>query len=265
MSLAEVKYVRQLLEEVLDKLGVQSDFVGFDTLSKKLNLYKITKGKLISPKYLRENLWYEIRKSEASGITHRKFKADYLDRIAKILGKDDFRHFVRSCRDPLPEGMERLMGNWWSLVRANSGDWILKAPIRIYTNAEDGKPMMDMRGGQQLFTGPLALREGILFCELHSGKTKSFYLVMKVGVNEKVQVLQGIFAGISSAGDPIGGREVFIKEENLQDFEAMNWQKLALTDKSLQPEVKTYFGQYEGNCLKIKNASRFSLDDLALG
>jgi hypothetical protein len=96
------------------------------------------------------------------------------------------------------------------------------------------------------------LRSGCLFCELDSGKDKKLYIVIRGNTNEQVKVLQGTFAGMSSTSDPIGGRELFIREHEL-DFAEMKWNKLPVDNNKLDHSINKYFSQAEGNCLKIDN------------
>ncbi|HCS21244.1 MAG TPA: hypothetical protein DIW47_11905 [Bacteroidetes bacterium] len=96
---------------------------------------------------------------------------------------------------------------------------------------------------------------------LDSGNGKKLSLVFKLGNTTELELLQGVFCGISSAGDPISGREILVKELE-QDYEKMKWAQLSLKDENTDPRILNYFAEYAPNCIKIKNVSSFQLSDL---
>lgn len=91
-----------------------------------------------------------------------------------------------------------------------------------------------------------------MFCHLDSDRNKKMLIILKGNVNKHSQVLQGVFSGISSTGDPIAGRELFIREHVLP-LKDMKWQALALDDVSLDPRIRKYFENPKDNCIKIDN------------
>ena len=74
-------------------------------------------------------------------------------------------------------------------------------------------------------------------------------------------MLQGVFCGISSAGDPISGREILLREDHL-DYEEMQWEQVRLDNPQTAPCIREYFKSSHQNCIKIRGVSTFTLDDL---
>lgn len=255
----EPKHVELLIKALAEQVGASLVFKGFLRMSDEIpaGVKKSDKqGLLITQRYL-----YDTFKRAQKRSVNTRFSESHLDLIAVAIGKRNFRDFVLEVERPIDPVIKGCIGKWWSIVRANSGAYLLKAPVRIFLNEGETDILIELQGGQRSFSGKVTLRAGNIFCELDTGRDKKLYIVMKVGTSESPLLLQGTFAGISSAGDPIAGRELFVREEKLS-FEEMKWEKLPVGANNLDARINQYFGTYEGNCLKIGQVSTFSQSDL---
>jgi hypothetical protein len=183
-----------------------------------------------------------------------------LEPIAVFLGYDSFFAFETWLSNPSDKELSKYEGQWWSYVRANEGNYIFRAPISIYPDPEKGM-YLKLKGEQNVFIGKVEMLAGCLFCELRAGNNKKLYIVMKGSTNEKFSVLQGTFSGISSASRPIGGKEVFIREDKLK-FEDMKWEKTEIDKNGYDPRINRYFWDPKESCIKIEKMSAFDISDL---
>ncbi len=206
----------------------------------------------ISQKYL-DDVYRDVRKALDNNKLRIGTRRPKLDLIAKELGFKNFQFFENEILKPVDPILRNCIGNWWSIVRANVGKDLFKAPVRIYEDSQQGI-CIKLKGQENRFRGKIELRAGCLFCELDSSRDKKIYIVIKSSVSEGSRILQGTFAGISSTGDPIGGRELFLREKD-QSFEDMKWEKLPVNSKTLDKRISAYFENAEGNCIKIDNRS----------
>lgn len=246
--------VLNLITALSEKLEESTDRAGFEKMSRELDEEKVS-GRYLADvhKQVQEAL---DKKKMTIGI--RRYK---LDHIALFLGFRNFQRFENEYARPPDPVLTACIGNWWSMVRANSGAYILKAPVSIYRSDDGRQVNMKLRGRQHLFTGTIVFRAGCLFCTLDSEQAKKLFIVFKAGTVKNTLLMQGVFTGISSAGDPIAGRELLVREGKLS-FEEMSWQKLTTDDAQTDTRICSYFKEYEGNCIKISGASSFDLTDL---
>ncbi len=251
------EFVKQLIEELADKTNESLDNRGFEVMSDYIEDKVKTD---ISKRYLSE-AYLSVCQNIKKGVKEVRVYNHKMDSISKAIGYKSFKAFIQARFKPLDPSLIGCLGQWWSIVRANNGAYLLKAPVRIFMNDSKTEILIELQGGQRSFKGKVILRAGNIFCELDTGKDKKLYIVMKVGTSEKPLLLQGTFAGISSAGDPIAGRELFVRENNVA-FEKMKWEKLPVGKNTLDERINKYFATYEGNCLKIGWVSTFSKSDL---
>jgi hypothetical protein len=262
--------IKQLIERITDHVDKSYNHQGFGVASRYIEDHiqpkDVGNGKTqkeeVSQKYLYET-YNAVEKAIQEKKEDLRTSRAKMDAIAEALGYKNFSEFEKTILSPLDPLLDHYEGNWWSIVRANGSNHILKAPIKIYKDKVENKMKIDMKGGARSFTGYVQLRAGNLFCELDSNDNKILYLIMKIGSNKYTRLLQGIFAGISSAEDPIAGRELFWKEEQLS-FDDMQWEKLPVNTPKLDKRITNYFAKSEGNCLKGGQASVHDMVDLEL-
>jgi hypothetical protein len=104
-----------------------------------------------------------------------------------------------------------------------------------------------------------------VYCLLESKQDKNLHLVFNVGHSKRPNVLQGVFSGMSTAGDPIAGREVLVRRKE-KIFELKNSrQSISEMLKSKSEEEKIigkYFKEVNQNILKGGKSSTYELTDL---
>lgn len=253
-------HIKGLLKELSEHTGQTFDGVGFMVMSEALQEFR--EFPETSKRYLSEKLYKRLQKCDTQKVGLMR---DKLEKIAQFLNYKNLQDFITKNFSPLDKRLEGCIGNWYSFVRCNSGKPdILISPVRIY--AEQQKVYFELKGMRRRFRGELRLKGSCLFCLLDTGTDKEIHLSFKIGMEEKPLVLQGTFSGVSSGGDPIGGREILIRDDEL-NFEKLINKKMKLNEAATSDELKwrkvaEYFSSYEGNNLKISNVSTFDLDDL---
>lgn len=213
--------------------------------------------------YLYKQIYQKAQKEkpdETVGLNPGK-----VEYIARFAGFTNFNHFAEYLKQPLPTFLDNCEGNWYSYVRCNSGQpYLLKSPVRI-ARIDTGL-IIELQGKARRFKGKIKYEGQCMYCLLESGEDKNLHLVFKFGSSRDPQVLQGVFSGMSSDGDPIAGREVLVRENELRLRDMKN-ERLPIHDflKSKDPGKRalgTYFREKENNTLKIQRSSTFSFDDL---
>lgn len=253
----KVHHILSLLDLLAKETDGQSlDLNGCNAISDKM----LEKGVDISARYLYD-LNREMKKMNPTDEVHEGRRTYKLDTIAKFLGLQNFRHFESSYDKPISDIMLACIGNWWSYVRANNNSDILKAPVGIsYENAID-RMQMKMKGQERDFKGKLIEKGNCFSGFIESDTDKRIGLIFKLGATNKIDVLQGVFCGLSNSGDPIAGREILIRERKLK-FEDMKWSRHKGNDESIDARIRKYFSSYEKNCIKVMNVAGFDLEDL---
>jgi hypothetical protein len=232
--------------------GFSLDTSGFTRMSDAIG------EELVSKRYLGD-VYRMLLRSRDQNKTEFRTHRDKLDHIARFLKYRNFQRFEDEIARPLSPALASCTGNWWSIVRANAGPYLLKAPVRISRDEKGTGLIAEMKASSGIFTGSVMLRAGNLFIELDSGHSKKLYIILKIGVSQHPSLLQGIFAGMSTAGDPIAGREILLRETDLA-WDSMKWAKRPI-DPSGDP-IHRYFDGHEKNCIRIGSVSAFDLTDL---
>ena len=243
--------IGRLLEDVSEKTGYPLEFSNFDSMAEEI------KG--VSGKYLYEKLYRRTeRGKEEEVVTMHDNK---LNCIAKFLGYKSIHQFLeRGKVDPVLRALER---SYYCYVRRNSEETVVfRSPARIYSDGSDY--FFELRGPKWIYRGSVTLVKGCLFVVMKSDSGKALYHVYKIGVREKPHVLQGIFSGVSTSFEPIGGRVVLVAMD--QEYEKMEGKELAVEELKKGPKTETrlagYFDSYQENNLKIKPVVAFTEDDL---
>ena len=185
-------------------------------------------------------------------------KDGYIDALARLLKFDSYEAFLSADDAPI---LTSCLGSWYSYVRCNSGSKnVLISPVNIYMSGTDVH--MLLKGPSREFQGVLKTTGDCVYAVIESGKTKHIHLVFKIGRITKPDLLQGVFSGISSGGDPIAGREILIRQKN-KVFEELRPKRVHL-DKLIrtEPLVANYFEKQHKNILKGGRSSTFTIDDL---
>jgi len=266
-----LKTVELLFIKMSEKCDRGLNYSNFKYFSKQINdKIDLSFNPFISHRYLYSK-YSEIIKQKEEGETSVSINHAYLNAIAEYLGYNEFQAFEESQTSP-PNKISPILlgckGLWYSYVRCNSGrNDVLISPIEVYEN--EGKIWMKMRGPTNTYEGELLLKGSCLFCALDSGRNKLLYVTYKIGECLNAEALVGTFCGMTTAGDPIAGREVLERRMDYKELNEMYNERVHLKDKEevtkyLDRRIAQYFDKYEDNYIKIINVSTFSLKDLVM-
>lgn len=250
-----VSTLKQLLEELSRQTGNSVDYAGLKNISEMI-------GELGSD-YLYKKIYQVIKLGEDHDL--HGVRDFHLNKMLKFLGYSSIAAFEDSRRNPLNDQMLTLQGNYYSYVRANyKSGVVLRSPVRIYR--QESHLVFELKGKDLCYQGELVLKNGCIFVLMTSPEGKTFHHVYKVGTRKRPKVLQGVFSGVSTAFDPIGGRTVLIRQE--KDFGQLTNRKATADEMISSPEteetrVGLYFREYYNNNLSPFKSSDFDYDDLA--
>ncbi len=247
-----VQQIRKLLMAVSEKSRYPLEFASFDDIADAI-------GNGMNGDYLYENLY--LRTRDADDDEWIGLQPNRLNVIARYLGYDSIHHFLDSTReDPVLSG---LVGSYYCYVRRNSEDTVVfRSPVRISKNG--GEYVFELRGPTWVYKGMITSSEGCVFVLMRAESGKQIHHVYKIGKRQGPKVLQGIFSGVSTTFDPIGGRVVLTAVD--QPFEELENKELTTRDlkkdKRLGARLARYFGKYGENNLRINPPVGFNEGDL---
>jgi hypothetical protein len=248
--------VLKLLEVLAEKTGQSMDYHGFWIMSDALENFALERKLTpISQGYLADtnrNINKKIKNNKEESKTSR----DHLDTIACFLGFKNFEQFSISVDKPISDTLKSCLGNWWSIVRSNSGDFLLKAPVRLYRDEKNMEVYLELKGQERTFTGKMLEFGSCLSGFIQSNSGKVLGLIFKLSNSQKQEILQGVFSGISSFGDPIAGKELLVRESNLA-YQDMQWIKHPITDNNVSQHIRDYFNDSEKTNIKISEFGNF--------
>jgi len=100
---------------------------------------------------------------------------------------------------------------------------------------------------------------------MRASKGKEFHHVYKIGTREKPSLLKGVFSGVSTAFDPIGGRTVLIRSD--EDFSKLKNAELAINEiaksgSKTEKKLAMYFMNRSENNLSIGRVITFNENEL---
>jgi len=253
---AHVNHVDHLLDLLSARTNQPLDFKGLAAISEQI------KG--ISEKYLYENLYREKEKAKGTSRDVINLQSSKLDIIAKFLGYKNYRTFTEQVDSPISKILLELVGVYYSYVRRSDGEGVLfRSPVEIAER--EGKIWLKLKGPRWDYTGIIELENGCLFVLLKSEGGKMIHHVYKIGTREKPIVLQGVFSGVSTAFDPIGGRAILIRSK--EELTKLKNAELRIADlkKSKMIEdrkLAEFFATRENNSLTINRVVTFEVADL---
>ena len=256
----------KLLEKIEEATKIDLTHASCEAVQERLSeMYsEVTKGRKkhlpLFDKYLYRKLQLPCDRNEEI----IKASAATLNAVAQALGFESFSHFVRITDAENDPALRNSVGEWYSYVRCNSGQpYVLRAPVKIY---EERKEIyMELKGPVRTFKGQVRMRGECLHCLLESDRVKKIYLLLKTGFSVKPTVLQGIFSGVSTAGDPIAGREVLVRAD--APYDELTPLRIAIDEllasgNKEREIIGNYFLEKNDNILKAGASSTFGWDDL---
>lgn len=216
----------------------------------------------ISEDYLYKKIFYEIR--DLDQHHELSLRDAQLNSVARFLGFKNILALVAAFENPLDEQLQSLVGNYYIYVRQNSSKGLVfQSPVEI--KQAEGNFVLRLKGPSWTYEGNMSIKHGCLFVLLVSPEFKSFYHIYKIGTRREPKVIQGIFSGVSTAFDPIGGRSVLIKVR--EPFSTLKNQAFSAAElmNAGFPEGKilaSYFRDYSKNNLSINKVVSFGIEDL---
>jgi len=252
----KVYQLQRMLEALTAKAGESLDWKGLQVIT-------IDKLKISNEDYLYKRIHLKLQNKRPNDSI--KLHPKNLDTIAKYLEFDTFKKYIQTIEasnDPL---LLACVGNYYSYVRGNSKktSTVLRSPVRIWR--EKGKILLELKGPRQTFTGEVQLKHGCLFVLMEAKSGKAFYHIYRIGTREEPKVLQGVFSGVSTAFDPIGGRAVLIRTDAPYISMKNATIDIPALKKSKQLEERRlaeYFKEYINNNIAPEKSYTFGLDDL---
>lgn len=250
----KVSHLHRLLTLLSEKTNEPLDRAGLRNMAVEIG------G--VGEDYLYKKIFYEIRNLDANdGLSLRDAQ---LNSVARYLGYRNIQAFVTAAENPADEQLRSLAGSYYLYVRQNSKHGVLlQSPAEIVET--DGKFIFRMKGPSWTYEGEISIRHGCLFALLTSPEYKSFYHIYRIGTRRAPAVIQGIFSGVSTAFDPIGGRVVLLKVN--EPIGALVNKRLQVDDLLKAPSVEcrmlaSYFSEYDRNNLSINKVVSFDIADL---
>ena len=257
----DAKKIVELVDLLEKKTNTQKNGRGYDKMAHELNEFQ--KFPDMDRKYLQSRLYKPACDALLSGGGTIGLNGRYLDKIARFLG---YSSFINFCEGEDSEARKRLLnlcGDWYCYSRKNTyrGE-LIQSPVRIY---ESGDAVhFELKGPSSVYNGKLSYKSMCLFCQFTSSSNgKQFQHIYKVGLRENPEVLQGIFSGVSTSFDPIGGRAVLIKQfdpEIQLINERIAVEDLAHSEKLAERRLAEYFSDNDN--LIASNSATFDLNDL---
>ncbi len=216
----------------------------------------------IGEDYLYKKIFYEIRDlGEDDSLSLRDAQ---LNSVARFLGYKNIQAFIPASESGADEQLKSLQGAYYLYVRQNSRHGVIfQSPVEI--REIDGRVMLRLKGPSWTYEGEVSIKHGCLFVLLSSPEDKSFYHIYKIGTRRDPKIIQGIFSGVSTAFDPIGGRAILRKVND--PITALKNKGLRIDELMQSPlrenqKLAAYFRDYPNNNLSINKVVSFDLEDL---
>lgn len=242
---------RKLFRLLGEKIGEPLDGTGFQLIAEQVTE--------VSKRFLYDK-WKEVE----AGSDPIRFQNSKGEPLLNFLGFQGHQAFRAYLENPIPEVLLSCCGTWISLVRQNSFDgYLYQSPVLIYQDQQ--RVLFKLRGPSYAYGGELSYRNGCLTVIFSGASNKQFHHVYKIGNRKSPKLLQGIYSGISTGNDPIGGRCLLYRVQ--ENFEAIPNRQLQVShlvadQEELQKAIGTYFEVFERNNLRLNPIIAFDLEDL---
>ncbi|MGC1240700.1 MAG: hypothetical protein WA874_03885 [Chryseosolibacter sp.] len=250
----KVRHLQRLLFLLSEKSKEPLDRAGLRNIASEIG------G--IGEDYLYKKIFYEIR--DLNNDDDLSLRDAQLNSVARYLGFKNMMALIASLEMPANDQLQSLVGNYYVFVRQNSSKGLIfQSPVEILES--EGQFVLRLKGPLWTYEGELQIKHGCLFVLLASPEAKSFYHIYKVGTSRSPKVIQGIFSGVSTAFDPIGGRSVLIRVN--QPYSTLQNQSFTREELLGSPvlsnqKLAVYFKDYSKNNLSINKVVSFEIEDL---
>lgn len=259
--------VELILRKAIEKSGKTYDRFGLSELPAIINSELPSQYKKVGDRYLYDTVYLSIEKALKSKQEHIRLNRSCLDSIVNYIGFKNIEEFRFSQIAAIRDEMVPLEGAWYSIVRSSSGlPYILLSPVQIRIS-DNHKAILKLKGPHRIYQGEIKWIGGSISTLITSeDKTKNLHLAFKVGVSKYPKVLMGVFSGVSTAGEPIAGKEILYKSK--VPFEAMENAKIRIEPTTMRKEtiipnsIINYLTDFDNCYFKITGTGTFDLEDL---
>ncbi len=250
-----------LLELAVKQGNRNGDRFGIIELSTLVNEKLPTAYRPLGQRYLYDTLYLNIQQAKKNKRSTIAVDRSCMDSLAFYVGFQSLEDFIQHENPQLPQTASSILGNWYSIVRCNSGlPDLLLSPVRIYLG-ENKVAQMQLKGPHRSYQGKIKWIGSSISCFLESDdKAKALHLSFMLGVAKAPRVLIGVFSGVSTSGFPIAGKELLLRKE--ETFEELHNRRIPIKEGSLPASILAYFEKYDSCYFKVREVSTFDFRDL---
>lgn len=249
----KVKYLHRLIDELVRKHNVINEKKGLEDIADKIGITTTYIYKKIA------NPVDKLKQNDSIGL-----RDGIVKKLLKDIGFETIRSFCEFVDSPVSRQASSLIGVYYCYVRRNTNEsMLLRSPVHIFE--KDKKICLLLKGGRTEYFGTVKVAHGILTIFIENKEGKFFNHVYRIGNMESPNVLQGIFSGVTSTLDPIGGRVVL--ERRKEKFTDLKTASIDINDEKQNASksekvLGRYFAKYSDNNLRVKKSTSFDLSDL---
>lgn len=259
--------VEDLLKKAMEKAGKTYDRFGLSELPTAINAELPSQYRQIGSRYIYDTVYLSIEKARKSLQENVRLNQSCLDSIARFIGFRDIANFRLAQLPGLRKEMLSVEGAWYSVVRSSSGlPYILVSPVKI-SISENQKAILILKGLNRTYRGEVKWTGGSMSTLITSeDQTKSLHMAFKVGLSKYPKVIMGVFSGISTAGEPVAGKDILYKSDI--PFEEMKSSKISIESLNEQeesvipPPIIRYLSDFDKNYIKVIGMGTLDLDEL---
>lgn len=250
-----------LLGLAIEKGNRNWDRFGIIELSSLVNETLPAAYRPLGQRYLYDTVYLNIQQAKKAKEAIISVDRACMDSLAFYVGFQSLDDFVQHERPQLPKSASSIIGNWYSIVRCNSGrPDLLLSPVQI-SLSENQEANFQLKGPHRYYRGKIKWIGSSISCFLESNdKAKTLHLAFMLGVAKEPKVLIGVFSGVSTSGLPIAGKELLLRAE--EEFKNLRNQRIPIQEGSLPDSILAYFENYDSCYFKVQEASTFDFLDL---
>lgn len=250
----KVSTLQAIIDLLVERTGCSPDYRGFKVMSKKMGLKNVN--------YVYAKMYRPTQHNPDGEIG---LSPTIANSIAKFFKYKSFRELESDLKVVKPQVQAlSMIGSYYGYVRANlSKPTLLRSPVQIYEST--GKVWFELQDADVRYKGELMLQGGCMSVQMTSKDGRVLFHVYKIGKRHGPGVLQGVFSGVSSAFEPIGGRVVLVRQDDdgkkLKN-EAIDMGRMKESKVKGDRILAKYFWKWENNGVVAGEAVSFGFEDL---
>lgn len=251
----KVKYLNRIIDALVTKHDETYEQKAMGRIAEKID------G--LGDQYLYKKISQPISKMKPEqeiGLNEAKVMA-----LVRHLGYQNIKAFTNEMDNPYSSQLKSCIGTYYTYLRKSSKEGaLLRSPVRVFE--KKNKIWMELQGKRLNYLGEMKLQHGYLSVLLQNENGKQFYHGYKIGAMEEPLVLQGIFSGVTSTFDPIGGRVILVRVEG-KKFNELKIGELKISamkrsDDTGEVALAEYLEDIARNNLSINKTTSFGFGDL---